>query len=307
MSFEIYYPQTEDPVLEAEELTRLLPAKCDRTLLFNIPRFEFADYLNSIFPYPSAPSYSSSEREARKSIQLGRLKRIKLFIGSAFSDEYKSERLENISHVDSIANKIHDRKMNHYEDEWGSVNGARNEYHDRFVAGEGEPVINYFQFVLNQDSIRLENYDRYQGCPEAIDYIKNEKKLIIAYRIPCSDELCTVVRYSYVKKDNIIKGIQLPKGEATRYRLNTARYLLLRAALLLKEANGDNLIKTIVIHGFMDVQHYPKTVMRVSVPIRLFESRNPDSFEIEDLFCNVLKAKESYALYSSPDYSLTEA
>ena len=68
---EIYYPQTEDPVLEAEEFTRSLPTKCDRTILFSIPRFDFADYLDTVYPYPLEPSYSSSEREARKSIHLG--------------------------------------------------------------------------------------------------------------------------------------------------------------------------------------------------------------------------------------------
>lgn len=307
MNPEIYYPQTEDPVLEAEELTRSLPTKCDRTILFNIPRFDFADYLDSVYPYPLEPSYSSSEREARKSLHLGGWERFKLFIGSAFSDESKAKRQENLSRVDSVAEKIHDRKMERYENERESTVEARNEYHSKFIAGEEEPVMSYFQFALNQDVFSLENYERYQGCPEVLDYMKNEKKLSIAYRVPCSDELCITARYSYVKKDNIIKEVQLPKSEATRYRLNTARYLLLRAALLLKEANGEKVIRTIDIHGFMDVQHSPKTVMRVTVPIRLLESRNPDTFAIDDLFCNVLKAKESYALYSSPDYTLMEA
>ena len=307
MSQEIYYPQTENPELEAEELTRSLPAKCDRTILFNVPRFGFDNYLDSIYPYPSTPSYSAAEREARKSIRLSNWQRFKLFIRSAFSDEANAQREKNLSQVDSIAEKIYGRKLALYESERKNTIVLRNEYHDRFIAGEDDPVMSYFQYVLDHDLFQLENYYPYQGNAEVIGYIKDERKLSIAYRIPCSDELCTIARYSYAKKDKVIKEVQLPKGEATRYRLNTARYLLLRAALLLKEANGEKLIRTIDIQGFMAVQNSPKTVIRVTVPIRLLESRNPDTFAIEDLFCNVLKAKESYALYSTYDYVLTEA
>ena len=307
MSPETLFPQSENPMLEAEELTRSLPPRCDRTILFSIPRFDFADYLNSVYPYPVEPSYSVSEREARKSIHLGNWERFKLFVGSAFSDDSKAKRQQNQSRVDSIAGKIHDRKMEHYENDRENVVKLRNGYHDRFIAGEGEPVMNYFQFVLDQDTFPLEHYERYQGCPEVIEYLKSERKLSIAYRVPCSDELCTIARYSYVKKDNVIKEIQLPKSEATRYRINTARYLLLRAALLIKEANSEKVLRTIDIHGFMDVQHSPKTVIKVTVPIRFLETRNPDGISIEDLFTNMLKAKESYSLYNAPDYSLTEA
>ena len=307
MSQEIYYPQTENPLLEAEELTRSLPPKCDRTILFNIPKYDFVNYMDSVYPYPIAPSYSSSKRDARKSIKLGRWERLRLFVGSAFSDESKAKRQENIARVDSIAESIHSRKMVHYENEQRKVVDLRNDYHERFVAGEGEPVMNYFQYVLNQDAFPLENYDRYQGCPEVIEYLKNERKLSIAYKVPGSDELNSIAHYLYVKKENIIKEVQFPKTELTRYRLNTARYLLLRAALLIKEANSEKVLQSIDIRGFMDVQHAPKTVIRVTVPIRLLESRNPDAFVIDDLFTNTLKAKEAYGLYNIPDYSLTEA
>ena len=307
MSPETYYPQSENPMQEAEELTRSLPPRCDRTILFNIPMFDFSDYLNFVYPYPVEPSYSASEREARKSIHLGNLERFKLFVGSAFSNDLKAKRQQNLSRVDSIAGRIHDRKMERYDIERADVVKSRNGYHDRFIAGESEPVMSYFKFVLEQDTFQLENYDRYQGYPEVIEYLKSERKLSIAYRIPCSDELCTIARYSYIKKDNIIKEVQLPKSEATRYRLNTARYLLLRTALLINKANSEKVLCTVDIHGFMNVQNSPKTVIRVTIPIKLLESRNLDSIAIEDLFSNMLRAKESYSLYNAPDYSLIEA
>lgn len=142
----------------------------------------------------------------------------------------------------------YDKAKEEFENEKKQYNLEIDEWKFKFENGEQEAVERYIKVVLENSKYPKDYEKEYE-----LEYRKNEKILIISYKMPNTDKISKIEGYKFVKTKNEIKAIEMKKAIYEEFYENIIFEITLRTIQEMFESTNNELIEMIVFNGFVNV------------------------------------------------------
>lgn len=262
----------------------------------------------------------TSKRDAEKDSRVTLILKIK----SIFSDIAKTELEENREKAKMLQHEYemyHQKRVNkmraQFEEKQRQNHESVDKMKSKFIEGDIEQIINFFNAVLESDEFTLDmlyRQERYDAGSEVSKYDKKTKTLSYKYRIPNTDEICVIDRFVYDEESGEVVEEELDKVHAQKVRLHLVETLLLRSAVRVICSDKYNYVDSVNLTGFLSYydraygNHKEINVAKLQISRDVLLQINPERANVSELFERVLKGKFKITtgLYEKEPFRLTE-
>jgi hypothetical protein len=311
----------DENVLEQNKQLRMQRKYYRRLHVDDLRILDADEYYESLkdwrkFKAPRDTSKRDAEKDSRVTFRL----RIKSF----FSDKAKTELKEKLEKAKILQHKYemdYQKRVNrmraYFEEEQRQNHESVDEMKSKFMEGDIEQIINFFNSVLENDDFTLDilyRQERYDAASEVSKYDKKTKTLSYKYRIPNPDEICVIDRFVYDGESGEVVEKELDKVHAQKVRLHLLETLLLRSVARVIWSDKYNYVDSVNLTGFLS--YYDRAygnykeinVAKLQISRDILLQINPERANVSELFERVLKGnfKTATGLYEKEPFRLTE-
>lgn len=274
------------------------------------------------------PYKEPKKRDAEKEAGLPWFSKLWLYVRVHFSSKAKSE----LETKEKLAAEIHERnkknKLDRYEEEAKRFeenrkqkNDAVERLHEDMRQGNVYEIVNYFTSALQNDKYSLPDnkhstypfYTQFNIGVHNVEYDPGKKQLCYAYRIPNEDEILTFSKHVYDAESNSIRPIdELDEKHRLNQRIRVMHSILLRSLRMVYESDAYGFLDDVKITGFLEYYDPSYGTMRHKSVAKFHMNRDAytqtafDSVDVEALFSDRLKPKESTDLYTKKATEISE-
>lgn len=256
-----------------------------------------------VFPRFKAPAKRLANKDV--GITVG-LRLYSLFNADAKKRLARLKEQAEIKHQKEVQEALawHNRRADAFYKNQDNQHRQIEHAHQLMRAGDAAQITSYFYFVLHQDDFTTDFLNRYPIGIEDMNYDKASGKLSFAYRLPSDDEILAFQSFQYDQEQDEVLPEPVGSKEKQTQRTNLARKILLRSIILIYRSDAYYLVKDIEITGFLFYydpsygQERRKDIIRVHMNRSEYSETDLTRVDVNALFANRLKAKESSGLYS---------
>jgi hypothetical protein len=309
-----FQPRSADPEREAAELSDRVLENYQYIHCSDLLRCSYARFLQSVIKHPTEPSQRSIRRRELKNEGVTLFQKAAAGWNSIFGDGEKQKDIDKKKAIaEEEARKKYNQAMAVYADEMKDYRSRLDYYEELLHQGDEDVTLDYFNYVLSNDSFSADTFSKYQVVADVFAFDKQTGTLEVDYRIPEADEIPALTRFVYDRSTGDIVGQPIAnKKSAATHRLNFARALLLRAAATIHLSDEAYVVKRIVMNGYLyfggtaSGRAQKKLVIKAIFPCKMIETLSPEHVEIAKLFAEDLRATEVPGIYSKDPYELGE-
>jgi len=291
---------------------------CDNLCLDNLCVLSVDDYYESLkdrskFKEPR----DTSKRDAKRDAQITFKSRFRCFF---LKDETECKKREKEKQLQSEYKQRHqedvNRKRAEFEENQRQNHKLMDEMKSKYIKGDKEQIINFFNKVLQSDcfTIGMGNGYYYDADSEVSQYDETTKTLSYEYRIPNARDICVIDEYIYDEKRNAVIPKEFDTVHAQKVRMNFLETLLLRSVARVIDSDTYNHVEFINLTGFLEYfdsayGNYRKVnVVQLIISRDLWSQINLEYANKSELFERVLKEnfKTSAGLYEKEPFDLAE-
>lgn len=263
---------------------------------------------------------NTSKRDAERDSQVTFVLKIKAMFSNKAKIELdkKYEKAKMLQHeYEQYYQKRVKRMYIQFNEIQRQNHNAMDEMKSKFIEGDKEQIIDFFNSVLQRDYFSLDilhSQKCYNAVSEVTEYNEKTKILSYKYRIPNSDEICAIERFVYNEESGKILPKKLDKIHTKKISINLLETLLLRSVVRVIYSDKFNHIDSIKLTGFLI--YYDKAygnyrevnVVKLQISRELLSQINIERTNISELFERVLKDNfiMSDGLYDKEPFELSE-
>lgn len=160
------------------------------------------------------------------------------------SKQHAAREAERIAALDE-ARQAFDERVSELEAATRHQNDDVDQLEERFLAGDGDAVVEYYSFVLR--SIRLP-YEPPDEEPR-LAYSTESRQLVIELELPSLDVVPDAREYRYVKTRDEIKTVALPAAERKRVYASLIAQVALSVLRATFQGDPHSIVETVVLNG----------------------------------------------------------
>lgn len=300
----MYNKECNEFILEQNKQLRLQRKYYRRLHIDNLHPVDVDEYYESLKDWSEfiVPK-NTSKQDAEKDSQITSILKIRaIFSNKAKKElEKKQEKAKLLQHKYEQDNQRKNHKL---------VDDMKS----KFMKGDEEQIIEFFNFVLQSDDFTLDTQNYYDAVTKVLKYDAETNMLSYRYKLPDKGEICVIDKFIYDEESGEILQKKFDGIHATKIRINLIERLLLRSVAMIMCSDKYNYVSAVNLTGFLNYydsaygNYRELNVAKLQISKDVFSQINLERVNVSELFKRVLNEQFhiSLGLYEKEPFELSE-
>lgn len=314
----MYNKECNEFILEQNKQLRLQRKYYRRLHIDNLHPVDVDEYYESLKDWSEfiVPK-NTSKQDAEKDSQITSILKIRaIFSNKAKKElEKKQEKAKLLQHkYEQDYQKRVNRKRFQFDDNQRKNHKLVDDMKSKFMKGDEEQIIEFFNFVLQSDDFTLDTQNYYDAVTKVLKCDAETNMLSYRYKLPDKGEICVIDKFIYDEESGEILQKKFDGIHATKIRINLIERLLLRSVAMIMCSDKYNYVSAVNLTGFLNYydsaygNYRELNVAKLQISKDVFSQINLERVNVSELFKRVLNEQFhiSLGLYEKEPFELSE-